>query len=223
MLVMLNPCLHVMIFVYYRCIPSNMDNAHHSNLEVFEERERNGLHDDELDADILLLVLLIIFRMLYLRKCLRHGLKYSFRRAITRDGEIYIENVQKQKPSHFRQLYRMYPEIFLKLCVYLREQTSLCDTRYITVEEMVATFLLVVGQNSRYCHTKDTFNRSTFATSVNFHKVLRALNQIAPSLMAKPEIAVPTKIRESTRFYPYFKVYLSYSYVFDSFLFLYHL
>jgi len=74
---------------------------------------------------------------------------------------------------------------------------------------MVATFLLVVGQNSRYCYTKDTFNRSTFATSVNFHKVLRALNQIAPSLMAKPEIAVPRKIRKSTRFYPYFKVYLS--------------
>lgn len=110
---------------------------------------------------------------------------------------------------HFRQLCRIYPQIFLKLCEQLRELTSLCDTKYISVEEMVATFLLVVGQNSRYCYTKDTFNRSTFATSVNFHKVLRALNQIAPSLMAKPEIAVPRKIRESTRLYPYFKVYLS--------------
>ena len=98
---------------------------------------------------------------------------------------------------------------FLKLCEQLQEQTSLCDTKDISVEEMVATFLLVVGQNSRYCYTKNTFNRSTFATSVNFHKVLRALNQIAPSLMAKPEIAVPRKIRESTRLYPYFKVYLS--------------
>jgi len=110
---------------------------------------------------------------------------------------------------HFRQLCRIYPQIFLKLCEQLRELTSLCDTKYISVEEMVATFLLVVGQNSRYCYTKDTFNRSTFATSVNFHKVLLTLNQIALSVMAKPEIAVPRKIRESTKFYLYFKVYLS--------------
>lgn len=190
-----------------------MDRAHYGDQEILTERERNGLHDDELDADIILLVLLIFFRMLYLRKWLQPKLRYSVRRATTREGEVYVENVLKQDRLHFRQLYRMYPETFLKLCVHLREQTNLCDTKCISVEEMVATFLLVVGQNSRYCYTKDTFNRSMFAISRNFHKVLRALNQIAPSLMAKPEVAVPAKIRESTRFYPYFKVYPPYSYV----------
>jgi len=49
-----------------------MYRAHHGDQEVLEETERNVLHDDELDADIILLVLLISFRMLYLRKCLRH-------------------------------------------------------------------------------------------------------------------------------------------------------
>ncbi|KAL1225898.1 Protein ALP1-like [Cardamine amara subsp. amara] len=99
----------------------------------------------------------------------------------------------------------MTPAVFLFLCSVIREQTSLRDTKYISVEEMVATFLLIVGQNSRYCYTKDTFKRSMFTTSNNFHRVLRALNQIAPSLMVKPELVVPDKIRESTRFYPYFK------------------
>ncbi|CAL9001841.1 unnamed protein product, partial [Prunus brigantina] len=42
-------------------------------------------------------------------------------------------------------------------------------------------------------------------TSENFHKILKALNSIASDLMAKPGLAVPAKIRESTRFYPYFK------------------
>ncbi|XP_026421779.1 uncharacterized protein LOC113317874, partial [Papaver somniferum] len=35
--------------------------------------------------------------------------------------------------------------------------------------------------------------------------MLRALNSIAPRMMAKPTSATPFKIRESTRFYPYFK------------------
>ncbi|KAM1460725.1 hypothetical protein TB2_044998 [Malus domestica] len=33
----------------------------------------------------------------------------------------------------------------------------------------------------------------------------KALNTIAPDLMVQPRSTMPTKIRESTRFYPYFK------------------
>ena len=73
------------------------------------------------------------------------------------------------------------------------------DTRFICIEEMLATFLLTVGQNSRYCLISKTFERSHFTTSQNFNKVLRALNTIAVDLMAKPGVAVPEKIRESTR------------------------
>ncbi|XP_021808759.1 protein ALP1-like isoform X1 [Prunus avium] len=51
----------------------------------------------------------------------------------------------------------------------------------------------------------NTLGRSQFAASENFHKILKALNSIASDLMAKPGPAVPAKIRESTRFYPYFK------------------
>ncbi|KAM1239441.1 hypothetical protein ACFX2I_045082 [Malus domestica] len=70
---------------------------------------------------------------------------------------------------------------------------------------MVATFLLTIGQNSRYCQTRDTFRRSHFTTSKNFNNVLKALNTIAPYLMVQPGSTMPTKIRESRRFYPYFK------------------
>ncbi|RXI09759.1 hypothetical protein DVH24_021212 [Malus domestica] len=73
---------------------------------------------------------------------------------------------------------------------------------------MVATFLLTIGQNSRYCQTRDTFRRSHFTTSKNFNNVLKALNTIAPDLMVQPGSTMPTKIRENTRFYPYFKLLL---------------
>ncbi|XP_057775366.1 uncharacterized protein LOC130994335 [Salvia miltiorrhiza] len=87
----------------------------------------------------------------------------------------------------------------------IREKTHVQDTRYTTVEEMVATFLIIVGHNDRYCNVRQRFNRSHFATSQNFNKILRALNTIAPDMMVKPTTAIPAKIRESTRFYHFFK------------------
>ncbi|XP_057790201.1 uncharacterized protein LOC131007072 [Salvia miltiorrhiza] len=87
----------------------------------------------------------------------------------------------------------------------IREKAHVDDTRYTTVEEMLATFLIIVGYNDRYCNVRERFGRSHFAASQNFNKILRALNIIAPDMMVKPTGAIPAKIRESTRFYPYFK------------------
>ena len=105
----------------------------------------------------------------------------------------------------------MYPDVFLKLCTIIRERSPLEDTRYICVEEMLATFLLIVGHNDRYCNVRQRFGRSHFATSRNFNNVLKALNTIAPQMMVKPGSTVPSKIRGSTRFYPYFKVWFFFS------------
>ncbi|VVA38407.1 PREDICTED: putative nuclease HARBI1, partial [Prunus dulcis] len=127
------------------------------------------------------------------------------RRPITMKGYNYIQHVLNDDPEHFRERYRMYPDVFRKLCSIIREKTLIQDTRFICVEEMVATFLLIVGQNNRYCLVRDTFGRSHFTASKNFNKVLKALNTIAPEMLAKPGSAIPAKIRESTRFYPYFK------------------
>ncbi|KAK1591756.1 hypothetical protein Q3G72_013096 [Acer saccharum] len=69
---------------------------------------------------------------------------------------------------------------------------------------MLATFLLIVGHNNRYCLVRDTFGRSHFTASRNFNKVLKALNTIAPDKLAKPG-SLPSKLKESTRFYLYFK------------------
>ena len=88
----------------------------------------------------------------------------------------------------------------------LLEITPLWDTRFICIEEMLAVFLLIVGQNSKYCLVRKTFGRSHFITSQCFNKILRALNKVAVDLMVKPSSSVPVKIRKSARFYPYFKV-----------------
>ena len=109
-------------------------------------------------------------------------------------------------PAIFRRVYRMYPDVFCKLCNILREKTHLEDTRFICVEEMLGQFLQIVGQNHRYCVIRNNFRRSQFATSENFHKILKALNTLSKDMMAKPGPVVPAKIRENTKFFPYFKV-----------------
>ncbi|XP_040361340.1 protein ALP1-like [Rosa chinensis] len=126
------------------------------------------------------------------------------RRPVTSSGYIYMHNILDRDPQIFRDVYRMYPDVFRKLCSILKAKTPLRDTRHICVEEMLATFLLVVGQNNRYSEARLIFERSHFAVSRSFNKVLKALNTIAPQFMAKPE-SIPPNIRESTRFYPYFK------------------
>jgi hypothetical protein len=128
------------------------------------------------------------------------------RRRIISRGYDYIHKALNDDPAIFRQVYRMYPDVFRKLCTIIREKTPLKDTRFICVEEMLASFLQIVGQNARYCVIRNTFGWSQFVTSENFHKVLKALNSLAPDMMARPGSTVPAKIRESTRFYPYFKV-----------------
>ena len=127
------------------------------------------------------------------------------RRPVTTDGYIYINKILDEDPKIFRHVYRMFPEVFRKLCSIIREKTLLRDTRYICIEEMLAIFLLTIGQNNRYSQAIMTFSRSHFCCSKSFNKVLKALNTLAPELMAKP-LTVQAKIRESTRFYPYFKV-----------------
>nr|XP_011468540.1 PREDICTED: uncharacterized protein LOC105352672 [Fragaria vesca subsp. vesca] len=70
---------------------------------------------------------------------------------------------------------------------------------------MVATFLIIVGHNDRYCNVRQRFGRSHFATSRNFNKTLKALNTIAPEMMVKPPRRMPSKIEENTKYNPFFK------------------
>ncbi|KAG4967729.1 hypothetical protein JHK87_033380 [Glycine soja] len=87
------------------------------------------------------------------------------RRQITSRGYDYIHKALNDDPAIFRQVYRMYPDVFRKLCTIIREKTPLEDTRFICVEEMLASFLQIVGQNTRYCVIRNTFGRSQFATN----------------------------------------------------------
>ena len=128
------------------------------------------------------------------------------RRPVTTNGYLYINRVLDEDPKIFRRVFRMFPDIFQKLCSIIRQKTLMRDTRHICIEEMLAIFLLTIGQNNRYCQAILTFGRSHYTCSRSFNKILKALNTLAPELMVKPPTYTQARTRESTRFYPYFKV-----------------
>ncbi|CAH9120108.1 unnamed protein product [Cuscuta epithymum] len=187
----------------------------HSDMAQDNDSDMDEIEEDESREDMyrhiryLFVVIQTAIYMLSLHIVKMHQNRvnrYSLaRRPKTRDGYDYIHKILKEDPKDFRDIYRMYPDVFLKLCHIIREKQLLADTRYVSIEEMLATFLVIVGQNNRYCQLRKTFGRSHFTVSQNFNKVLKVLQHFAVEMMAKPGRTVPEKIRESTRFYPYFK------------------
>ncbi|XP_019225341.1 PREDICTED: uncharacterized protein LOC109206925 [Nicotiana attenuata] len=98
--------------------------------------------------------------------------------------------------------------IFLLFCKTLNEQYGLEPTRYMTVEEMAAMLLMMVGHGvgnrmiqERLQHTGETVSRY-------FHQVLLACLKLAMDIIKPKDPAlsdVHTKLREDNRYWPYFK------------------
>ncbi|KAH6784406.1 hypothetical protein C2S52_009365 [Perilla frutescens var. hirtella] len=171
--------------------------------EEIDEEEETEFYEN---VKLLLLTAKTVLTLLGEIDMMRQHIERSLqRRPITRIGYHFVKDMIEGDPQSFRQLYRMYPDAFLKLCSIIRDKTPLQDTRHICVEEMLATFLIIVGHNDRYCNVHQRFSRSHFATSQNFNKVLKALNMIAPDMMVKPSMSTPAKIQDCTRFMPFFK------------------
>ena len=144
-----------------------MESTIEDEEQIYVKKEANQIENDKLDLDVMLLMLNNIANA-YAKNV--DSIERPIRQPISDIGYAYIENVLKEDPVHFRLVYRMYPSSFRKLCELIRLKACIRDTRHICVEEMVATFLLIVGQSSRYGYTKDTFKRSIFDISEIFTK-----------------------------------------------------
>jgi hypothetical protein len=74
------------------------------------------------------------------------------------------------------------------------------------VEEQVAMFLHVVGHNQRFRVIHQTWRRSVETVSRYFKEVLYAIGELRQEMIRPPSSETPLKIRNSHRWYPYFKV-----------------
>ena len=129
----------------------------HSNMHEDDKSEDEEMEEEEMEQEwyetirYSLIVVKAIMHVLneLLVNMYRPRLQHPLTRQPKTTSEYdYIHKILNEDPMHFRQLYRMYPSVFRKLCNIIREKTLLQDTRFICVEEMLVLFLLVVGQNS---------------------------------------------------------------------------
>ena len=101
--------------------------------------------------------------------------------------------------------------IFTSLGNYLRTHKFLTNSHWITVEEAVGMFLLIVGHNVRIRVIADHFQHSTETVDRQFKETVRAICSLGKFIIRHSQSnEVYPRIANNTKFYPYFKVIPSY-------------
>ncbi|XP_076922705.1 uncharacterized protein LOC143584564 [Bidens hawaiensis] len=103
----------------------------------------------------------------------------------------------------------MSEKAFMTLCNVLERDGGLRPTQRMSVEEHVARFLHVVGNDLRNRFASSIYRRSGSTTSRCLHRVLRAILLLENRYLqqSKGDI-VPKEIQEKKRFYPFSKDYM---------------
>ncbi|XP_039686890.1 uncharacterized protein [Medicago truncatula] len=105
-----------------------------------------------------------------------------------------------------RNIIRMGPQTFLKLCDMLEREGGLQPTRWSSVEEQVAKSLYILTHNAKNREVNFWFRRSGETISRHLHQVLKAILELEEKFIVQPDgSTIPLEISSSTRFYPYFK------------------
>ncbi|XP_076883206.1 uncharacterized protein LOC143531898 [Bidens hawaiensis] len=105
-----------------------------------------------------------------------------------------------------RQIIRMSENAFMILCQKLESDGGLRSTQRMTIEEQVARFLHIIGNDFRNRFVSWFYYQSGSATSVHFHRVLNAIISLEDQYLIQPTgDTVQKQIQEKRRFYPFFK------------------
>ena len=75
-----------------------------------------------------------------------------------------------------------------------------------SVTKQVLMFCHIIGHNVRFCVIGSRFRRSTVTIHKYFKVILRGVLKLYRALIRLPREDTPPEIRNSRRFYPYFKV-----------------
>ncbi|KAL6336580.1 hypothetical protein AAG906_025135 [Vitis piasezkii] len=83
-------------------------------------------------------------------------------------GAQFVRDMIEGHPQTCYELFRMDKETFMNLCDHLKRHENLQDTQFVTVEEAVTMFLLIVGHNVRMRVVANRFQHSTKTVARHF-------------------------------------------------------
>ncbi|RVW84970.1 hypothetical protein CK203_039527 [Vitis vinifera] len=122
-------------------------------------------------------------------------------------GAQFVRDMIEGHPQTCYELFQMDKETFMNLCDHLKRHENLQDTRFVTVEEAVAMFLLIVGHNVRMRVVADVFQHSTETVAQPFKEVRRALCRLGKILICPNNMTneVSSYVASNPKYFPWFK------------------
>lgn len=96
-------------------------------------------------------------------------------------------------------------ETFQQLCTWVKEHNLLQPTCTISVEEQIAIFMKIVGENASNRAVQDRFQHSGDTVHTHFHNVLKVFIQLYTKFVQLPKPTTPHQIRGSSKLFPYFQ------------------
>ena len=122
------------------------------------------------------------------------------------EKEHYINSILHGSERHYVNQIRMMPIAFHHLCYILIEGERVRPTIHMSVMEQVLIFCYIIGHNVRFHVIGSRFHRSTETVHRYFKVVLRRVLKLYRALIRQLSEDTPPEMRNSRRFYPYFKV-----------------
>ncbi|XP_071685445.1 uncharacterized protein [Lolium perenne] len=104
------------------------------------------------------------------------------------------------------QMLQMRRAPFYALVKTFRTRGPLTDSIHTSVEKQFAMFFHVVVHNQRFRVIHSTFRRSTGTISRYFQQVLYAIGELRGEMIMSASMNTPPKIKNSYRWFPYFRV-----------------
>ncbi|PHT89049.1 hypothetical protein T459_04162 [Capsicum annuum] len=123
-------------------------------------------------------------------------------------GFYFIKEVLEGHDRRCYEMFRMEKHIFFELRKTLKEQYGLKATRNMTIEDMIAMFLMVVGHGVGNRMIQERFQHSGETVSRHFHHVLYACLKLTMDIIKPKDSTVydiHPKLKEDKRYWPYFK------------------
>ena len=141
-----------------------------------------------------------------LRKLWRKRLPRALYVNHAAEREHYINSILHGSERHCVNQIRMKPITFHHLCYILTEGEHVRPTIHMSITEQVLSFCHIIGHNVRFCVIGSWFHRSTETIHRYFKVILKGVLKLYRALIRLLSEDTPPKIRNSRRFYPYFKV-----------------
>ena len=122
------------------------------------------------------------------------------------EREHYINSILHGSERHCVSQIRMNPIAFHHLCHIFTEGEHVRLTVHMSIMEQVLIFYHIIGHNVRFRVIGSWFYRSTETVHRYFKVVFRGVLKLYRALIRLRSEDTPLEIRNSRRFYPYFKV-----------------